>query len=606
MKNKSILVVEDESLIAENIRMILQEYGYIVVGVVSSGEAAIESVRQHRPDMIVMDIMLEGVMTGIEAALQIFKLYGTPVIYLTAYSDDNTLEEAKVTQPYGYIVKPFEEGELYATLEMAFYKVMVDKVLRESEEKYRNLVEGVEESIIMLNQDNVFTFVNEATCKIFGFEKDEMIGTSLLEYTDPSGTAALRKASRGLSDKQNMYYDLKIVCKNRSFRFLEISASPMIVNDVFSGSFVVIKDITKQHEREKQLIYKQQLLNKEIEILKKKVAAYDGSDKIMGDSQQIQKVHKLVKLIAPTNMSVLLQGKSGTGKEVIANMIHERSKRSKNIIVAVDCGAIPDTLVESELFGHEKGSFTGADSMKRGKFEEAHGGTLFLDEITNLPFDSQAKFLRALEQRIISRVGSNKPIKVDVRVIASSNLEFEAAVENGKFREDLYHRLNEFKIVLPRLAERKDDIPVLAQQFIYESNLDLNKNIEGFTNEAMQLIINYSWPGNIRELKHAIKRAVLLETTKFITPLSLDKHIVPDEEEHETDKIDSYIADIMYNDHSLSQVTSQISRSVEKKVISRILEKVKYNKSKAATILGIDRKTLYSKIKDMKINTGNE
>jgi len=176
METKRILIVEDESLIAENIRMILEDYGYSVVQIVSSGEAAVKAAKDHRPDMIIMDIMLEGLMTGIDAAQQIFTKFGTPIIYLTAYSDDNTLEEAKFTQPYGYIVKPFEEGELYATLEMAFYRVMVDKVLRESEEKYRNLVEKVEDGIIMMDQVSKLTFVNGAICDIMGYNRDEIIG----------------------------------------------------------------------------------------------------------------------------------------------------------------------------------------------------------------------------------------------------------------------------------------------------------------------------------------------------------------------------------------------------------------------------------------------
>lgn len=604
MENKRILIVEDESLIAENIRMILEDYGYTVVKIVSSGEAAILAVKDHRPDMIIMDIMLEGMMTGIEAAQQIFTKFGTPIIYLTAYSDDSTLEEAKFTQPYGYIVKPFEEGELYATLEMAFYRVMVDKVLRESEEKYRNLVEKVEDGIIMMDEDSTLTFVNEAICEIMGYKKDEIMGKKLTDFTDPEGVKAYEKAARVLQTKKSTYYELKASSKNNSIKFLEINASPMIVSGEYHGSFAAIKDVTKQREREKLLISKQQLLNKEIELLRKKVADYDSSDKIMGDSRQVQKVRKLVDLIAPTNMSVLLQGKSGTGKEVIATLVHKKSKRADKPFIALDCGAIPENLVESELFGHEKGSFTGADYMKRGKFEEAHGGTLFLDEITNLPFDSQAKFLRALEQRVISRVGSNKPINVDVRIIASSNLEFKETVDEGKFREDLYHRLNEFKIILPRLAERKDDIPILAQQFIYESNLELNKNIEGFTIEALEQMLNYSWPGNIRELKHAVKRAVLMETGKFITPKSLDKQIAASEEEPEQDNIEGFIEDILNKNQTLSQVTNQISRTIEKRIISSILENVKYNKSKAATILGIDRKTLYSKIKELEISIG--
>jgi len=248
----------------------------------------------------------------------------------------------------------------------------------------------------------------------------------------------------------------------------------------------------------------EQLLNLKKELYFKKNSI------IIGHNPQINRIIKQVELIAPTNMSVIIQGESGTGKEVFAKLIYQKNDHEKRPFVAVDCGAIPDTLVESELFGHERGAFTGALHSKAGKFEEANGGTLLLDEITNMPIEGQAKLLRVLEEKQTTRLGGNKSKKIDVRVIATSNKDFISEINLGNFREDLYHRLNEFQIHLPSLSQRKDDIPEFAQEFLKNANAKLNKNISGFSSKAMQLLLDYRWPGNIREMKNVVSRAVLI------------------------------------------------------------------------------------------------
>jgi DNA-binding NtrC family response regulator len=233
-------------------------------------------------------------------------------------------------------------------------------------------------------------------------------------------------------------------------------------------------------------------LSREVECLRKKLKEKTENVQITGESLQIKRLLKQVDLISPTDMSVIVQGKSGTGKEVIANMIHRKSNRCDKPFIPIDCGAIPETLVESELFGYEKGAFTGANSNKKGKFEEANEGTLFLDEITNLPAAAQAKLLRVLQEKKIHRIGSASVIKIDVRIIVATNLDLIEAVKDGRFRDDLFHRLNEFKLVLPLLSERKDDIPILANEFRESANEDLCKNIRDFSSEAMKLLLSYS------------------------------------------------------------------------------------------------------------------
>ena len=237
---------------------------------------------------------------------------------------------------------------------------------------------------------------------------------------------------------------------------------------------------------------------------------------VKGISSTSDKLHEYINLVSPTNMSVLIIGDSGTGKEYIAHTIHTLSKRKEKPFIAVDCGAIPKELASSEFFGHLKGSFTGAINDKIGHFEAANGGTLFLDEVGNLSYEVQIQLLRALQERKVEPVGSNHEIKVDIRVIAATNEDLTEAVKRGDFREDLYHRLNEFCIQAPRLSERKHDIMIFAHHFLALANDDLEKNIQGFDDEVIELFMNYDWPGNLREMKNTIKRSVLLTKGDFI------------------------------------------------------------------------------------------
>jgi two-component system response regulator AtoC len=329
-------------------------------------------------------------------------------------------------------------------------------------------------------------------------------------------------------------------------------------------------------------------LNKEVQSLRKQLDEKSLIEKVVGYSHGFKQVLKQVQLIAPTNMTVMIQGESGTGKEVICNLIHKLSQRKDMPLVAIDCGAIPDTLVESELFGHEKGSFTGADAPKQGKFEQADGGTLFLDELTNLIEAHQMKLLRVLEERKVQRLGGKKMIDVDVRIIAASNVKLHEAVESGQFRSDLYFRLNEFHIDLPLLKHRKDDIPLLSKYFLDQANHELSKNVRGFAPEAARILLEYSWPGNVRELKNTIRRGVLLAESEFIQPgdLSLDMNLF----HHESN---------ITGDNSESGTLEKATRQIEKELIIEALEKTGGNKIKAAELLKMNRKTLYRKIKSL-------
>lgn len=315
-----------------------------------------------------------------------------------------------------------------------------------------------------------------------------------------------------------------------------------------------------------------------------------ASKYIVGRSPQAETVQRYIELIAPSDMSVIIIGETGTGKEFVAQAIHQRSARASNPFVAIDCGALPKELAGSELFGHMKGSFTGAVVDKQGSFEVANTGTLFLDEIGNLSYENQIKLLRVLQERKIKRIGSTRDIPIDVRIIAATNEDLYKAVREGRFREDLYHRLNEFKIELSPLRERRDDVILFAEYFLQKANEVLNKNIKGFSPEVTEKMGSYYWYGNLRELNNVIKRAVLLSQGEFISMESLPHEIIspgPYNDRNEAEQVEVDARNLL----------KSVSGHAERQAIIDVLEKTGFNKTKAAELLNIDRKTLYNKLK---------
>ena len=298
---------------------------------------------------------------------------------------------------------------------------------------------------------------------------------------------------------------------------------------------------------------------------------------VVGISEASKKFNEYLKLVGPTDMCVLIQGESGTGKEVAAKAIHNYSDRKNKSFVAVDCGAIPNEIAASEFFGHIKGSFTGAINDKKGHFEAADGGTLFLDEVGNLSYENQIQLLRALQERRIKPVGSNSEIAVDVRIITATNEDLLKAVAEGRFREDLYHRLNEFSIQIPSLHERKEDLFLFTEYFLDEANASLGKEVLGLSKEVEQAFKNYAWPGNLRELKNVIKRSVLL-TNSTLIPLE----VIPRE--------------VLFSETAAKKTQDFSKESNEKQLIINALKEADFNKTKAAKLLNITRKTLYNKL----------
>lgn len=321
----------------------------------------------------------------------------------------------------------------------------------------------------------------------------------------------------------------------------------------------------------------------------------DASQFLVGKSPAIKEMYQQINTIAPTNYSVIIYGESGTGKEVVAKTIHTQSNRSNKPFVALDCGTISKELAASELFGHIKGSFTGALNDKEGMFETANGGTLFLDEVANLPMDVQAALLRVIQERKFKRVGGNKELTTDVRIIVASNENLKDAYSSGKFREDLYHRFNEFSIHIPPLRNRGEDIPLFANFFLELTAAELGKKLDGFEDDVLQLFMEYNWPGNLREFRNVIRRAGLLTTSGLI-----NKNVLPWEIISGPVTNGSLNANTVTPERNPPQVAGlkDAAAFAEYEAIMNVLKQVKFNKTKAAEILKIDRKTLYNKIKN--------
>ena len=386
---KKVLVVEDEFVIAHDLRNILKNLGYEVVGIALSEAKAIPFLEQDQPDMVLLDIQLKGERTGIDIAHMLNERYQIPFVFVTSFSDEHTVTMAKETNPFGYVLKPFKKEQIYAALEIG-----------------------------------------------------------------------LARAENLSLQKQNAYLSEEISSR---YRF----------------------------------------------------------ESVIGESEGMRYVFQVVERVAPTDTTILVTGETGTGKELIARAIHDHSPRRSHPMIKVNCAALPLELIESELFGHERGAFTGASQKRIGKLELAHQSTIFLDEIGELPLASQAKLLRFLQEKEVEPLGSNRVRLVDVRIVAATNRNLDEEVAAGRFRADLYFRLNVLPLRIPPLRERNDDILTLAKHFLQKINKKLGRPSLMLSPTALQRLTSYHWPGNVRELEHTIERAILLSTgpTLEIPPL---------------------------------------------------------------------------------------
>lgn len=396
------------------------------------------------------------------------------------------------------------------------------------------------------------------------------------------------------------YADIRIAVKAMKIGAYEYVTKPVNPDEIL----LTIKNALNRDKDTMVVPPPAQVTGKNEQPTGKKSTLKNGFEYVEGNSDTANRIMQYIDVVAPTNLSVIINGESGTGKEYVAKMIHQKSSRSHKPFVSIDCGALSKELAASELFGHIKGSFTGAISDKTGQFVFADGGTIFLDEIGNLTYEIQVQLLRAIQERRIRKIGSNQDVEIDVRIIVATNEDLMDAVKKGNFREDLYHRLNEFTIVVPSLRDRGSDIDIFAGHFLNLANTELSKSVDDFDEEVKAIFRKYSWPGNLREMRNVVRRAVLLTSGNLVKKETLPHEIVFEKREE-------------LNANNNNQFTPQshveqpsdlksLAEKTERELIINTLVKVNYNKSKAATLLKIDRKTLYNKMKLYKILTGNE
>jgi len=640
--SKKVLIVEDQFVEANDLQLMLAKSGYNVCGIARSVPIALDIIEKEKPDLVLLDIFLKGRLTGIDLARQL-KESNTAFIYLSANSNEEILAEAKKTEPYGFIVKPFREKDLLVTLEIAEYRhehSLESKYKRQIElqQKLEKTIHEVSdwkqkllEIAILLQQHIPFDFLTgdfkDTKERSFpgcgflriGFNEYQVIGVnellaitgitkSELSFYEADGTEPVPAFYNNKEfDDTTRKQSLKKLFKE-TFNLASQLVMPLRLSrgEKFNFCFYSKKQETYRAEHLDLCERLQPTLTKIIEQMPEtgrntvsdnpsktvmphapvENATGSGFNDIIGNSPLMVDVFDLITQVAPFDTSVLILGESGTGKERIADSIHNLSPRKGKPFVKVNCAALPASLIESELFGHEKGSFTGATEKRIGKFEKANSGTIFLDEIGEMPIDMQVKLLRVLQEKEIESIGGNSPIKIDVRILAATNRNLEKEVAEGRFRLDLYYRLNIFPVTLPPLRERKEDMNALVLHFISVFNRKAGKKISGISNKVLNKLNSYSWPGNIRELENIIERSVLLAKKTTLEDIVLPVMILND-----TDSLD---------DGPQIKTIDENERSHILSILKRTNGKI-WGVGGAAELLNIPPTTLTSKMKKLGI-----
>ena len=642
MKEK-ILIVEDEFIVANDLRIMLEKAGYAVCGIAPSVVKALELIAAKQPDWILLDIFLQGDKTGIELAEQLTEM-NIPFIYISANTNQATLESAKATLPYGFMVKPFREKDLMVMLDIARYRHQQQQKYKDFEESIpqRQIAQIIEQKESMENRlkqigDVLYTLVPFDFLRITRSEKAgakdvnlsrisagnyqllsnegllEQMSVSQRDFKSWNTTLLLNTGKSVFNDydfkKLKMdniwvkslanHFKLESLLLTETeregeiFQFVFFNRSPDLYNTVhtsivhrFKQSLRLILDMIVEGKEPATGHMLQSTAIKEAGIAEKTKTESNDFNGVIGNSSLLHAIFNKIALVAPDDTSVLILGESGTGKERIAHSIHKLSPRKSRPMVTVNCAALPLTLIESELFGHEKGAFTGANEKRTGKFEQADGGSIFLDEIGELPLEAQVKLLRVLQEKEIERVGGNYTKKINVRIIAATNRNLEKEVAEGRFRLDLYYRLNVFPVELPALRDRKEDIPLLVRHFIQKYNRGSSAGITGISAEALQELSQYDWPGNIRELEHLIERSMVMTTGDTITEVDLPSLItLPKSTGSDESRIKTM--EEMEREHILS--------------ILKICKGKIFGPGGAAELLNIPSTTLNSKIKKLGI-----
>ncbi|MEM8938387.1 MAG: sigma 54-interacting transcriptional regulator [Bacteroidota bacterium] len=641
----NILILEDEFLIAEDLKNKLYRIGFKNVYVGLNLMDANKILSKEKIDFAVVDVNINQKLEGLDFGIKL-NSRGIPYIYLTSYANDEIVNKAKKNKPAGYLIKPASENDLKTTIEIAKYRATYESMSRiEKERRFlyelNSAINFVDDNdaffstvisslrplfeldrppnIAILNENKTaFHITLDTTFPTIGQDFIEYIRTGVKKFNPIPRTDTLMEVIERNDPTIYTVEELKMMYNNEDAHTLLENAGikscliiPLKVNepigflnimsskaDVFGSAHfdlfkaaanhiaIVVQNnffISKLNKLKVKAEQEKDYLIDEIEV------DYNADD-FMGNSQNILSIKEKVKQVSKVDTSVLIVGETGTGKELIARYIHKQSGNAEKPMVKINCASLPSQLIESELFGHEKGSFTGANKRMIGKFEMANNGIIFLDEIGELPLDLQPKLLRVIQEKEIVRIGGANPIKLNVKILAATNRDLKEEVQKGNFRADLFYRLNVFPIAIPPLRERKEEIPALAEFFLKKFSRKLGKNNLKFSENSLNHLQDYDWPGNIRELQHVIEREVILSKKKVInfTYSEFRKEASIDKDEH-----------------TLSDNFSiKTYKQAEKDLIIRTLEytngKVRGPKG-AAEILDINPSTLESKIRKLRI-----
>jgi len=616
--HSTILLVDDNPTNLQLLFGTLKGLGHKLL-VAKSGEDALKVAQWAQPDLILLDILMAGI-DGFETCAKLKQNPQTrdiAVIFLSALDDTSDKIKGLSLGAVDYIAKPFQADEVIARVET---HLTIARLRNELAERNRQLeaanqpiLDSVGDGIYGLDPKGNITFANPAAIQLTGYSKEALIGHSIHElhlYARWDGspyhfieTGIYQTLKQGVA-KQS---DSDVFWRQPGDHFaVSWNCRPIMRDGEVQGAVLAFRDITQRKRQEHQLRDAlaeverlRDRLQAENAYLQAEVKNEGRFDSIVGDSPALKAVLEQIEQVAPTSSSVLIIGESGTGKEALARAIHDLSPRRDRPLIKVNCGAITPTLIESELFGHEKGAFTGANRQRQGHFELADGGTIFLDEVSELPLDAQVKLLRVLQEHEISRLGSENAIQVDVRVIAATNRDLVEMVESGDFRMDLFYRLNVFPLHVPPLRERREDIPLLVAKFLADQGRRLGRGFSRVSEDGMQLLMSYHWPGNIRELQNVIERAAILARDKVV---SIAPHLVysginapaapMDEAEHEAVSADDALVSLAEN---------------EARYIRRVLDHTGWaiaGKGGAAEILDLPASTLRSRMKKLGIERG--
>jgi formate hydrogenlyase transcriptional activator len=578
-KKPLILVVDDTPANLQPLFELLSTQGFDL-SVAENGESALEQLDYVRPDLILLDVLMPR-LDGFETCRRFKERPDTrdiPVIFMSALTETVDKIKGFVLGAVDYIAKPFQQEEVLARITTHLTLKRLEARLQENEMRLFSIIDSAMDAIVTLDEAGAIVLFNRAAERVFRCRSSEAIGGSCRRFLSEGLCTLLRRYMCG-EDKAPIWVPPGHCAVRADGVSFPVEATFSYADANGQGLYTVILRDLEERQRAEAEHRRSCGINP---CLAEELRASQATEDLLAESPVMRHVVDRIQQVAPTDATVLILGETGTGKEVVARAVHAKSRRRDKLLVKLNCAAIPKDLVESELFGHEKGAFTGAVSRKLGRFELADQGTLFLDEIGELPLDLQAKLLRVLQEGEFERVGSTETRKVDVRVLAATNRDIAKRTKEGSFRPDLYYRLNVFPILLPPLRERRDDLPLLIQHFLRKHNEKYGKQIETVPARAMTTLQTYDWPGNIRELENVIERAVILSRG---TELTLEEHSFKTGYPEHVPRIETL-------------------EEAERAHIIKVLEATGWRVSGrggAAELLGVKRSTLESRMKKLRI-----